>query len=193
MFKTRVFIAESDQMMYKKLKDSLVKLGYLVSGAVLSGRQGVSTIFQAQPDVVLMEAKLPGFRGMEAARVLEEHRLAPVILITSQNDRETIEEAKVSWVFGYLIKPVDEALLSPVIEVAVANFRRLIRLEEENQKLKALLENRQIIEQAKYMMMEKKGYTELEAHRFLQKNSMERGVSVVKVAQQVIIKLDKKE
>ncbi|RYD06729.1 hypothetical protein N752_03375 [Desulforamulus aquiferis] len=90
---------------------------------------------------------------------------------------------------GYLIKPIDEASLIPTIEMALATFKRITKMEEENRKLKMRLEEKNLVEQAKHLLMEKKGFSEQAAYRFIQKTSMDRASTMARVAQQVIVSL----
>ncbi len=191
MFGRRVLLADPDVDYRKRLKDLLAQHGYLVVAETEDSQSTLQAAFQTEPDVIIMEAKLPGSKGLEVARVIEEHHLAPVVLITSLNNREIIEEAKFSAVLGYLIKPVDEASLSPTLEMAIGIFKRLVRVGKENKRLKKELEERKLAEQAKRLLMEKKGLCEQEAHRYLQKLSMDRCSSLPKICQQVITSLSK--
>ncbi|AQS60108.1 ANTAR domain-containing response regulator [Desulforamulus ferrireducens] len=191
MFGKRVLLADPDQDYRKRLKDLLTQHGYLVAAETEDSQSTLQAAFQTEPDIIIMEAKLPGSKGLEIARVIEEHHLAPVVLITSQNDRDIIEEAKFSAVLGYLLKPVDETSLIPTLEMAMGIFKRLTRLSKENKSLKKELEERKLIEKAKCLLIEKKGFSEATAHRHLQKLSMDRCCSLAKIAQLVINSLSK--
>lgn len=189
MFERCVLLADPDPEFRKKLRDLLRQHGYLVVAETEDGRSTLQAAFQNQPNLVIMEGAIPGCKGLEVARLIEENRLAPVVLITSHTNREMIEEAKVSSVFGYLTKPIDEASLIPTIEMAMATFKRMAKMEEENRKLKMKLEEKMLVEQAKRLLMEKRGLSEQAAYRFLQKTSMDRASSLARVAQQVIVSL----
>lgn len=191
MFGKRVLLADPDIDYRKRLKDLLTQHGYLVAAETEDSQSTLQAAFQTEPDIIIMEAKLPGSKGLEIARVIEEHHLAPVVLITSQNDRDIIEEAKFSAVLGYLLKPVDETSLIPTLEMAMGIFKRLTRLSKENKSLKKELEERKLIEKAKCLLIEKKGFSEATAHRHLQKLSMDRCCSLAKIAQLVINSLSK--
>lgn len=186
MFGARIVIADADDGFRKKLKETLVHAGYLVTGEVGEGRSALKVIFQTEPDLVIMDAKLPGAEGLEIARIIEEHKAAPVILLTTSHEFELLEEAKDSWIFAYLVKPVSDVQLLPAIEIAISNFRRFVRLEEENKRLKQALEERKLVEKAKGMVMEAKGLNEKEAYKYLQKISMDNCVPIARVARQII-------
>lgn len=189
MFGRRVLLADPDPEFRRKLKDLLRQHGYLVVAEAEDGRSTLQAAFRSQPDLIIMEGKIPGSKGLEVARLIEENRLAPVVLVTSHTHRELIEEAKFSSVYGYLTKPIDDNSLIPTIEMALATFKRLIRIEEENRKLRKKLEEKTLVERAKRLLMEKKGLSEQVAHRYLQKISMDQSCSLARVAQQVISSL----
>lgn len=189
MFGRRVLLADPDRDFRKMLKDMLQQHDYLVVAETEDGKSTLQSAFQTQPDLVIMEGKLPGSKGLEVARIIEEQHLAPVVLVTSSSHRELIEEAKFSAVIGYIIKPVDEANLILTLEMALATFKRLVKLETENRKLKKKLEEKNLIDQAKRLLIEKKGLSEQAAYRYMQKVSMDRCSSLSKVAQLVISSL----
>ena len=186
MYGTRIVIADSDRVFLKKLKDSLIHVGYMVVGEVHDAKSALQIIFKTEPDLIIMDANIPGCEGLEIARIIEEHRVAPVLLLTAYSQRELIEEAKHSWVFGYLLKPINQENLFPAIEIAIANFKRFLRLESENKELKKLLEERKLVDKAKGLLVEKKGLTEKEAHKYIQRVSMDKGIAVSRVAKKVI-------
>ncbi|MEG6523294.1 ANTAR domain-containing response regulator [Desulfotomaculum sp. 1211_IL3151] len=191
MFGRRVLLADPDPDFRKSLKNTLQQHGYLVVAETEDGQGTLQAAFQHQPDIVLMEGEIPGSRGLEIARTIVEHHLAPVVLITSQTHRELLEEAKVSSILGFLIKPIEILSLIPTLEMALATFKRLVRMEEENKKLKKKLEEQRLVEQAKGLLIEKKGFNEQKAHRYMQKLSMDRCCSLAKVAQLIIASLTK--
>ncbi|MCL6634784.1 MAG: ANTAR domain-containing protein [Peptococcaceae bacterium] len=193
MFGARIVIADADAGFRKKLKEMLVHAGYLVTGEVGDGRSALKVIFQTEPDLVIMDPKLPGAEGLEIVRIIEEQRVAPVILLTAFHEQELLEEAKDSWIFAYLVKPVGGAQLFPAIEIAIASFRKFIRLEEENRRLRRTLEERKLVEKAKGLVMEARGLNEREAYKYLQKLSMDSCVPMAKVARQIIARFNKKD
>lgn len=193
MYGTRIVIADADAAFRKKLKDTLIYAGYLVIGEVGDGRGALKVIFQTEPDLIIMDAKLPGAEGLGIVRIIEEHRAAPVILLSASHERDLLEEAKGSWIFAFLVKPLNEAQLFPAIELSLANYKRFLRLEEENKKLKRALESRKLIEKAKGLVMEAKGLREQEAYKYLQKLSMDNCMPIAGVARQIINSFNKKD
>lgn len=192
MFGARIVIADSDHGFRKKLKEILIHAGYLVVGEAGDGRGALKAVYQTEPDLIIMDAMLPGAEGLDIIRIIEDHRIAPVILLTASQDLQILEEAKAAWIFAFLIKPPGEASLLSAIEIAIANFRKIIKLEEENKKLKQALEVRKLVEKAKGILMEAKGLSEQEAYKHLQKLSMDHCVPIFRVARQIIKHFSKK-
>ncbi|OPX88665.1 MAG: putative transcriptional regulatory protein pdtaR [Pelotomaculum sp. PtaB.Bin104] len=192
MFGARIVIADSDHGFRKKLKDILIHAGYLVVGEAEDGRGALKAVYQTEPDLIIMDAMLPGAEGLDIVGIIEDHRVAPVILLTASQDLQFLDEVRTSWIFAYLVKPLSEAHLLPAIEIAIANFRKIIKLEEENKKLKQALEVRKLVEKAKGLLMEAKGLSEQEAYKHLQKLSMDNCVPIFRVARQIINHFSKK-
>ncbi|NLI14013.1 MAG: ANTAR domain-containing protein [Peptococcaceae bacterium] len=191
MFGTRIVIADADVGNRKRIKEMLVQAGYMVTAEVGDGRSALKVIFQTEPDLVIMDSKLPGVQGLGIIRIIEEHRTAPVILMIESHEEGLLEEVKDYWIFGCLPKPLSDVQLFPAIEIALANFKKFTKLVEENKRLKTALEERKLVEKAKGMVMEAKGLNEQEAYKYLQKISMDKCVPIARVARSVIKVLNK--
>jgi response regulator NasT len=191
MFETRVVIADADTENRQKLKEILTHAGYMVAGVVEDGRSALKVISQKEPDVVIMDARLPGSEGLEIARNIEEHRAAPVILLTEAHEQDIVEATETTWIFGCLIKPVEDKQLFIAIEIAIASFKKIVKLEEENKRLRQALEERKLVERAKGLLMEVKGMSERDAYKYMQRKSMDNCVSIARVARQIITSLKK--
>ncbi len=191
MFGTRIIIADADVGNRKKIKEMLVQAGYMVTAEVGDGRSALKVIFQTEPDLVIMDSKLPGVQGLGIIRIIEENRTAPVILLIESHEQGLLEEVKDFWIFGCLPKPLSDVQLFPAIEIALANFKKFTKLVEENKRLKTALEERKLVEKAKGMVMEAKGLSEQEAYKYMQKLSMDKCVPIARVARSIMNHLKK--
>ncbi len=191
MFGTRIIIADADVGNRKKIKEMLVQAGYMVTAEVGDGRSALKVIFQTEPDLVIMDSKLPGVQGLGIIRIIEENRTAPVILLIESHEQGLLEEVKDFWIFGCLPKPLSDAQLFPAIEIALANFKKFTKLVEENKRLKTALEERKLVEKAKGIVMEAKGLSEQEAYKYMQKLSMDKCVPIARVARSIMNHLKK--
>lgn len=191
---SRVVIADSDLNFRRQLKDILRHAGCTLIREAGEGKSALQIVFQTEPDLVILEDRIPGSEGIDIAEIIGEHRVAPVVLAVEPTRQQNLEElARKNGVYGLLIKPLRETNILPVLEAALANFERVARLQKEVKDLRKQLETRKLVEQAKGLLMEKKGFSEQEAYKYLQKISMDRCLPLARVARQVILVLNKEE
>lgn len=187
MERIRVVIADDESIICMDLREMLGNLGYLVVGEAGDGRSAVNLARELRPDVVLMDIKMPDMDGIEAARVLTEERVAPVVLLTAFSQRELVDRAKEAGVVGYLVKPIQEADLAPAIEIALSRFGEFRELEKEVDNLSDQLETRKLVDRAKGILMDTQGLTEAAAFRRIQKMSMNTRKSMKEIAQAIVL------
>jgi len=185
--RARVIIADDESIIRMDLREMLTNLGYLVVGEAGDGRSGVNLARELRPDVAIFDIKMPGMDGIEAARILTEEKIAPVVLLTAYSQRDLVERAKEAGVVGYITKPMRESDLTPAIEVAMARFSEFRALEEEIGDLKQALETRKFVDRAKGILMDTQGLTEAEAFRKIQKMSMNKRKPMKDVAEAIIL------
>jgi AmiR/NasT family two-component response regulator len=185
--RTRVIIADDESLVRTDLREALTELGYLVIGDVGDGQSAVNMARELDPDVVVMDIKMPGMDGIEAAQVLTQEKIAPVVLLTAYSQKDLIDRAKEAGVVGYLVKPFREGDLAPAIELAMARFSEFRTLEEEVDNLAEALETRKKVERAKGILMDQQGMTETEAFRKIQKMSMNTRRPMKEVAEAIIL------
>ncbi len=165
----------------------LTNLNYLVVGEVGDGRSAVNLARELKPDVVLMDIKMPDMDGIEAAKILTEEQIAPVVLLTAYSQKDLVERAKEAGVVGYLVKPFREADLLPAIEVALSRFKEFRQVHQEVQDLQYALETRKLVDRAKGILMDVQGLDEQEAFRRIQKMSMNTRKPMKEVAEAIIL------
>jgi AmiR/NasT family two-component response regulator len=183
----RVIIADDESIIRMDLREMLTNLGYLIVGEVGDGRSAVNLSRELRPDIVIMDIKMPDMDGIEAAKLLTEEKIAPVLLLTAFSQRDLIERAKEAGVAGYIVKPFRESDLAPAIEVALARFAELNALEKEVGDLQTALETRKLVDRAKGILMDTQGLSEAEAFRRIQKMSMNTRRPMKEVAEAIII------
>ena len=187
MERTRVIIADDESLIRMDLREMLTNLGYLVVGEVADGRSAVNQARELRPDVVIMDIRMPDMDGIEAARVLTEERIAPVVLLSAYSQRDLVQRAREAGVVAYLVKPYREEELSPAIEVALARFAEFKDLQKQVSDLQEALETRKLVDRAKGILMDKQGLTEAEAFRKIQKMSMDNRKPMKDVAEAIIL------
>jgi response regulator NasT len=184
---TRIIIAEDESVIRMDLREELQSQGYLVVGDVGDGQSAVNLVRELRPDLVLMDIRMPEMDGIEAARVLTNERLAPVVLLTAFSDDELIERARESGVVAYITKPWKSSDLKPAIEIALARFQEFREMESQVKTLEDQLATRKVVEKAKGVLMTKFNLTEQEAFRRIQKLSMNNRKSMREVAEAILL------
>lgn len=184
----RVVIADDEPITRMDIKEILEEKGYEVIGEAADGFDAVELCKAKKPELVLMEIKMPLLDGLSAARIMMEEDVdAAIVLLTAYSEREFIDSAKDLGVSGYLVKPIDEKSLIPSIELAVARSKEMRKLRRDIAKVSERLENRSIIEKAKGRIMERDGLSEQEAYDFIRKLSLEKGMSMRRVAEILLL------
>ena len=187
MERVRIVIAEDEAIVRMDLREMLTNLGYLVVGEASDGRSAVNVTRELKPDLVIMDIKMPDMNGIEAATILTQERLAPVVLLTAFSQKDLVEQAKEAGVVAYIVKPFREADLGPAIEVALARFGELLTLEKEVKDLEETLETRKLVDRAKGLLMDRQNLSEAEAFRKIQKMSMNTRRPMKEIAEAIIL------
>src|SRR5574341_2558011 len=187
MERTRVIIADDESVIREDLPEMLSNLNYLVVGEAGDGRNAVETARELKPDVVIMDIKMPDLDGIDAAKILTQEKVAPVLLLTAYSQRDLVDRAKEAGVVGYLVKPFREQEVVPAIEIALARFQEFRELEKQVGDLKETLETRKVVDRAKGILMDQQGMTEAEAFRKIQKMSRNMRKPMKDIAEAIIL------
>lgn len=185
----RVLVVDDEPIIRMDIREILQEKNCIIVGEASDGETAVNLARNLRPDVVLMDIKMPGsIDGLEAAKIINEEEICPVVLLTAYSQYELVEEASsVVGIFGYLVKPIKEEDILPALNMAIAKWSSYKKLKEENNELKNKLESRKIIEIAKGIIMEKYNLSEKEAYKKMQKLSMDFRKNMVEIAKYIII------
>lgn len=183
----RLVIADDESIIRLNLRETLVGLGYLVVGDAGDGVSAIHLARELRPDLVIMDIKMPKLDGIQAAKVLTEEKIAPVLLLTAYSDRELVERARDAGVVNYIVKPFREAELLPAIEIAMARFAEFNSIATEMADLKETMETRKLVERAKGVLMDTQGLKEQDAFRKIQQLSMNTRKSMREIAQAILL------
>lgn len=159
----RVLIAEDETLIRLDLRVLLEEAGFEVCAEAKNGVEAVGLAARLEPDVVILDVKMPELDGIEAARRIVDRRPTPVVIVSAYGEEELVKRAIEVGVFGYLTKPFRETDLIPAIRTACARHRDFAALREETVSLAEALAARKAIERAKGLLMAKEGLTEDEA------------------------------
>jgi response regulator NasT len=185
----RILIAEDETIIRLDLRELLEKAGFEVCAEARDGIEAVELAASEQPDLAVLDVKMPRLDGIEAARRILDERPIPIVMLTAYGQAELVSRAVEAGVFGYLVKPFREADLLPAIHTARARHEELAALREEAESLADALAARKSIERAKGLLMEKEGLTEQEAFSRLRKASQVSGRPLKVVADAVVATL----
>ncbi|MPY91797.1 MAG: response regulator [Acidimicrobiia bacterium] len=183
---TRVVIAEDEAIIRLDLKETLEEEGYEVVGETGRGDEAVEIVRDLRPDLVILDIKMPGIDGLEAARRITEERLAATLILTAFSQRELITQARDAGALAYLVKPFQRADLVPAIEVALGRHAEMQALHEQARTLEERLETRKLLDRAKGRLMDGHGFNEQDAFRYIQTTAMRERTTMGDVSQRVI-------
>ena len=186
----RVLIAEDETIIRLDLRGLLEGAGHEVCAEARDGVEAVELARSAEPEVALLDVKMPRLDGIEAAKQILEERPIPIVMLTAYGQEELVSRAVEAGVFGYLVKPFREADLLPAIQTARARHEELAALREEAESLAEALAARKAIERAKGLLMAKEGLSEADAFARLRKASQLSGRPLKVVAEALIATFD---
>lgn len=183
---TRVIIAEDEAIIRLDLKEILEEEGYEVVAETGRGDEAVDLVREHEPDLAILDIRMPGLDGLSAAREIAGQRRSAVLILTAYSQRNLIEEARDAGALAYLVKPFQRSELIPALEVALGRFREMKALESEVKGLEEQLETRKVVDRAKGMLMDKHKMSENDAFGFIQKTAMQQRATMKAIAQKII-------
>jgi len=189
----RILVAEDETIIRLDLVEMLGRAGLEVCAEARDGEEAVELARQHEPDLAIMDVKMPRLDGIEAARRILGERPIPIVMLTAYGQDELVSRAIEAGVFGYLVKPFREQDLLPAIRTARARHEELVALREQADSLAEALDSRKSIERAKGLLMEREGLSEQEAFARLRKASQVSGRPMKVVAEAVVATFDRSE
>ena len=187
MSEIRVVIADDESIIRMDLKTLLEEMGHVVVGEAVDGQKALELTRTLKPDVVIMDIKMPVMDGLDAAKIISEEKMAPVVLLTAYSQKDLIERAKEAGVFGYLVKPFQESDVMPAIEIAISRYLEAHDLVESVGDLEQKLETRKVVDRAKGILMDEHKIGEADAFRKTQQQSMNKRRSMKEISEAIII------
>ena len=184
--KVRVVIAEDEAIIRLDLKEILTEEGYLVVGDTARGDHALELVAEHEPDVVILDIKMPGLDGIETARRIAANHDAAVVILTAFSQRELVDHAIEAGALAYLVKPFQRSELIPAVEIARTRHREMRSLTDQYRTLADRLEARKTIDRAKGLLIDESGLSEAEAFRFIQQAAMSNRRSMVDVGVEII-------
>ena len=182
----RVVIAEDEAIIRMDLRETLEEEGYTVVGETGRGDEAVELVRNLEPDLAILDVKMPGMDGLQAAGVITREKLSAVLILTAFSQREIVEQARDAGALAFLVKPFQKSDLVPAIEVAIGRFRELRDMSGEISALGEQLEARKTIDRAKGLLIDECGMRESDAFGFIQRTAMSERTRMRDVAERIL-------
>lgn len=140
MEKKKIFVVEDESIVSLEIQSRIKHLGYIVSGSAASGDEAIRKVIDLRPDLILMDIRIKGeMDGIETAAEIKKIYDIPIIFLTAYADPVTIQRAKITDPFGYIIKPFEERELHISIEIALYKDHSQKIIREKDKWLTAIL------------------------------------------------------
>jgi len=186
--KPRIVVAEDEAIIRLDIVETLTEAGFDVVAQAGDGAEAVRLALELKPNLVLMDIKMPGTDGLQAAEILSEHKI-PVVLLTAFSSTDLVDRASAAGVYSYVVKPFNPSNLIPALRIALSLHERISSQVQEVEDITEKLETRKLVDRAKGLLTEKMKLNEPEAFRWVQKASMDRRLTMKQVAITVIEQL----
>lgn len=185
----RVIIGSSNEKISGQLAQFLIENGFNVIGETVDGYDLLRRIHTVYPDIVIVDYKMKGMNGLEISEIIISEKACPVIALISSVEMQYFINLSQETAFAPLVKPLNKSTLLSTISLLVKTSKSISKLENEIIKLKGKKDenDKKIIGKAKKLLMENMRLSEDEAHRRIQKQSMNKGITMVKIAESIIL------
>jgi len=184
----RVLVAEDEGLIRMDIVQTLTEAGYEVVAEAADGEAALQLAAEHQPDVAVLDVKMPKLDGISAAEKLAELKI-PVVMLTAFSQQDLVTRASEAGAMAYVVKPFKPEDLLPAITIALSRHEEIVALEAEISDLSDRLETRKLMDRAKGLLQSKMALSEPDAFRWIQKASMDRRLSMAQVAKAVIDQL----
>jgi len=181
-----ILVVDDELLVAQGIMASLKSLGYDVVGPCKNGEEAIQKCRDDSPDIVIMDIQMPVMDGMQAAQVIFPELDIPVVMLTAYSDDTYLRNCVAAGVFGFLLKPASSEQLSAGITVAWQRFLDHVEQRSQIVNLKQRLDDRRLIEKAKWIIVKRKEISEPDAMKMLQKQSRSSRKSIAAVARAVI-------
>lgn len=187
MQRLTIVIADDEPIIRMDLRAMLTNAGYDVVGEGADGFEAIELCKTLKPDVAILDIKMGDLDGLSAAKYINDD--CPdiaLIMLTAYSKGEYIDRARENGISTYLVKPINEKLLVPNIEMAVARNKELLEYRTNFDRATKRLESRKTIEKARGLLMKKKNMSEEEAYQYIRSISKKYNMAMNKIAEMLI-------
>lgn len=185
----KIMVVEDEAIVRLDLVETLKEAQYNVVAAVGNGEKAIEYTEKQQPDLIIMDIKMPKLDGLKASKIISKRHDIPILILTAYSQSEFVQEAKQSNIVGYIIKPISESQLLPAVEIAMAQSEQMRNLKQRVTESYEAIEQRKQVEKAKGLLMHRQNISEEAAYKKLRKLSMNHHTNIQQIAIKVIEQL----
>lgn len=182
----RIMIVDQDPGRGAILQQALTDAGHTVVARLNDEHTLLGAIAAHQPDMVVIDMEAPGRDTLEQLREVSRDNPKPIVLFSNNRDRDYIRQAVQAGVSAYIVDGLSKERVMPIVEVAMARFREFQALRRELDETRMQLVDRKVVDKAKGILMQRKGWTEDQAYQLLRKTAMNRGIRIAEVARTLL-------
>jgi len=181
-----ILLIDENVQRAESISSALNNSRYRISHLASSGMSLLKQVNDIQPDIIVMDIESPSRDILESLQAISLFNPKPVVMFSSQQDTNMINQSIESGVSAYVVGDIDPARVKPILDAAVARFREFQKLKNELTDTKQQLASRKTIDQAKRLLMKKKNISEDEAFHTMRKTAMDTGQKLDDVAKTLI-------
>jgi len=185
MNKPQILIADDDRLVLVTLAKGLRQAGYDVREAS-TGEEAVEICREVRPDLAILDIRMPGLDGIEAARRLQEEYDTPFMIFSAYGEEELVNQAVVNGALGYLIKPLDIGQIIPAVEAALNRAKEIKTLQESESNLTAALSANRATSIAVGIIMERYHLNSDDAFEKLRKYARSQRRKLAEVSDEIV-------
>lgn len=180
-----IVVADSSETSRKTIANILISKGYKVYQAT-DGAGVIRLTRSIRPNLTLLDINLWGIKAFDVARIIEDDNLSSVLFITSNPNENFYNNLKNMNLYSYILKPINQFQLIQIVEFSIMNLEKISKLNDKIKKLEDKIESRIKVDKAKGILMKKYSISEEEAYKFIRKKSMDKCISIGKIAEEII-------
>jgi len=186
----RVLLVNDTEKPIGQLRQALLDAGYEVLDEVAAAPALLKAVSTQQPDVVIIDVDSPSRDTLEQLALIHRQAPRPVVMFSADGDDQLIRAAVSAGVTTYVVDGLAPARLAPIVQVALARFDQEAGMRRQLDEVQGKLRDREQIDRAKRLLMDKRGMSENEAYAALRQQAMKQGLKLAEVAQRILAMAD---
>ncbi|KMM75208.1 histidine kinase [Xanthomonas sp. NCPPB 1128] len=182
----RVLLVNDTEKPIGQLRQALLDAGYAVLDEVAAAPALLKAVSTQQPDVVILDVDSPSRDTLEQLALIHRQAPRPVVMFSADGDDQLIRAAVGAGVTTYVVDGLAPARLAPIVQVALARFEQEAGMRRQLDEVQRKLRERECIDRAKRLLMDKRGMSENEAYAALRQQAMKQGLKLAEVAERIL-------